>query len=978
MANIGGGGGGGTRMLSPVSNASGTRLSTYFMVIGTILFTVLLLTVSSMQFLETAFGNWGKGPGHNRDQNGASSIRIRNVTHVASKNNDKINSVKNSIDWIDQQQTEIILDQEEIEDTQNEDDEEEEEEEEGDTNEETEEDDENENEIVLDEGSKDEIATDGEWFTNPKKDVDGTTDVIIEVEDDDDDDVVEVVVGEIDVINIGGGFEDDQDDTAVEAETEEEEDEDNEDNENNEDEDDYNNNKLSLLDSVLKARKKMIQKLKKDYGNDYYDKIFHISKSKSISTSEYKKKKNKDTQDPDRPRSTHMMQYNFIRPIVYTDREGHRSDYTNDAMRDKIVAQNNINNFQRKLIIKILRAQKNPSSNKNNNNNNKYVWATGGHSASAGHGNLFEESYTKIFESTASKVFQAAGLILETRNYAMGATSSASEMSMCYNEIYGTDIDIFSWDFGMLEARDYLKGRMLHYIMRGLLSTSSASAPFNFNSKYEQPIVPAFIGLQEINEPRKQIIQQLNDAFMTTTENTKNDVVGNDGNDSHSNNNNGLALFLGDNDLFQDMKDSIPDTFGLSSNEILSLPTHVRNFKCNESIEKGEPYCGSEKYTMDQCPKRMGMASWHPGWKYHAMIGNSIALFMIDQLIESIQIIHDYEIDATSGSTDLLLEKLLEEEEVYRQMLFNGPLPKFAQTVYWYNNTSDRYDDHPSQDDYFIRNNRTIPTEEIKQKFYHPIGKNESNIFFRGPSLCHTARLPSQTRYDGTLINHPIRDSDNFNIPKISEVIWTNVSFYKGIEDIQLDEINSKKLELELEQQETEQETEQESKEVQSRRPLQLSYVMKGEREQFDCPDCTAVTHIDYRDFFYIESESILGKDVWTTFEFPNQAEQQQYNYQQNLEFYNGYLILIFRFCGFDQCEDGFLGQNEYNNGSNSWNMMVNNDIVTRMTKIGHSAIILENSNGLKFKPNKNGVYDIKLKVNDPKGFLKISAFVLY
>jgi hypothetical protein len=935
MAN----GGGGTRMLSPVSNAnvssSGTRLSTYFMVIGTILFTVLLLTVSSMQFLETAFGNWGKGPGHNRDQNGASSIRIRNVTHIASKDNDKINSVKNSIDWTDQQQ----------------------------------------NEIVLDEGSKDVTASDGEWFTNPKKDVDGNT-VTIEDDDDDDDDVVEVVVGEIDVINIGGGSEDDEDDTAVEAEAVAETEE-NEDNEDNEDEDDNDNNRLSLLNSVLKARKKMIKKLKKDYGNDYYEKIFHISKSDDLKK---QKKKNKDTQDPDRPRSTHMMKYNFIRPIVYTDREGHRSDYTKDAIKDNIVATNNINNFQRKLIIKILRAQKNPSSNKNKNNN-KYVWATGGHSASAGHGNLFEESYTKIFESTASDVFQAAGLILETRNYAMGATSSASEMSMCYNEIYGTDIDIFSWDFGMLEARDYLKGRMLHYIMRGLLSTSSASAPFNFNSKYEQPIVPAFIGLQEINEPRKQIIQQLNDAFMTTTENTKNDVDGNDGNDgndSDSNNNNGLALFLGDNDLFQDMKDSIPDTFGLSSNEINSLPTHVRNFKCNESIEKGEPYCGNEKYTMEECPKRMGMASWHPGWKYHAMIGNSIALFMIDQLYESIQIIHDYEIDATSGSTDLLLEKLLEEEEVYRQMLFNGPLPKFAQTVYWYNNTSDRYDDHPSQDDYFIRNNRTIPTEEKKQKFYYPIGKNESNIFFRGPSLCHTARLPSQTRYDGTLINHPIRDSDNFNIPKISEVIWTNVSFYKGIEDIQLDEINSKKLELELEQQETEQETEQESKEVQSRRPLQLSYVMKGEREQYDCPDCTAVTHIDYRDFFYIESESILGKDVWTTFEFPNQAEQQQYNYQQNLEFYNGYLILIFRFCGFDQCEDGFLGQNEYNNGSNSWNMIVNNDIVTRMTKIGHSAIILENSNGLKFKPNKNGVYDIKLKVNDPKGFLKISAFVLY
>ena len=238
------GGGGGTRMLSPVSNASGgnvgsgTRLSTYFMVIGTILFTVLLLTVSSMQFLETAFGNWGKGPGHNRDkQNGASSIRIRNVTHIASKDNDKINNVKNSIDWIDQQQ----------------------------------------NEIVLDEGSKDDTASDGEWFTNPKKDVDGNT---VTIEEEDEVDVVEVVAGEIDVINIGGGdstttttttTEDgtttkededvDEDGTTsveAEAETEEDDNEDDEDgkDEDKKDEDDNNNNQLSLLNSVLKARKK--------------------------------------------------------------------------------------------------------------------------------------------------------------------------------------------------------------------------------------------------------------------------------------------------------------------------------------------------------------------------------------------------------------------------------------------------------------------------------------------------------------------------------------------------------------------------------------------------------------------------------------------------------------------------------------------------------------------------------------------------
>jgi hypothetical protein len=224
-------------------------------------------------------------------------------------------------------------------------------------------------------------------------------------------------------------------------------------------------------------------------------------------------------------------------------------------------------------------------------------------------------------------------------------------------------------------------------------------------------------------------------------------------------------------------------------------------------------------------------------------------------------------------------------------------------------------------------------------------------------------------------MNEPIESKDDSITPTISEVIWPNVTYYIGIEDEQLDIINTKKLEQLGEESQSQSKSKQEKE-----RKLQLSYTMKGEREQYECPDCTAVTHIDYRDFFYIESESIIGKDVWTALEFPNQEEQKEYNYKQNLlnNKYEGILILIFRYCGFDQCEDGFLGYKEYNEGKKYWEMTVNNEIVTKLTKIGHDAIILENENGIKFIPNDQGVYDIKIKVNDPTGFLKISAFVLY
>jgi hypothetical protein len=53
----------------------------------------------------------------------------------------------------------------------------------------------------------------------------------------------------------------------------------------------------------------------------------------------------------------------------------------------------------------------------------RYVWATGGHSASAGHGNLYNESYTAFMERDLKPIFGAIGIEFEGRNYAMGGTT---------------------------------------------------------------------------------------------------------------------------------------------------------------------------------------------------------------------------------------------------------------------------------------------------------------------------------------------------------------------------------------------------------------------------------------------------------------------------------------------------------------------------------------------------------------------------
>jgi hypothetical protein len=52
----------------------------------------------------------------------------------------------------------------------------------------------------------------------------------------------------------------------------------------------------------------------------------------------------------------------------------------------------------------------------------RYVWATGGHSAAAGHGNLYNETYTAFMTRAVTNVFASVGIEFESRNYAMGGT----------------------------------------------------------------------------------------------------------------------------------------------------------------------------------------------------------------------------------------------------------------------------------------------------------------------------------------------------------------------------------------------------------------------------------------------------------------------------------------------------------------------------------------------------------------------------
>jgi hypothetical protein len=310
-------------------------------------------------------------------------------------------------------------------------------------------------------------------------------------------------------------------------------------------------NRQDLKKQIMDAKERLIDTIKVDYG-EYFDQIFT------------KQPNNKEFFVPNVPVGDESMEL-----------------------------------FKRKLMIKILSAQKNLRDEENNiggcncaaadnkrrslqqdnaeGNGSpsdavlieptfaKYIWATGGHSAAAGHGNLFNESYTAFLERDVQDVFQSIGIDFEARNYAMGGTPSGPEIAMCFEEIFGKDLDFFVYDYGMTDAgRDR---RVIYYLYRGSISNGR----------------PAFLAFVNEHIARSQVEPLANI---------------------------GIPAFVADSKLTSEMRSSFPETNGMTQKQIDALPEYARNVMCNGGIEKGEPFCEKEKYTRGVCNERPGQVSW--------------------------------------------------------------------------------------------------------------------------------------------------------------------------------------------------------------------------------------------------------------------------------------------------------------------------------------------------------------------------------
>jgi hypothetical protein len=76
-----------------------------------------------------------------------------------------------------------------------------------------------------------------------------------------------------------------------------------------------------------------------------------------------------------------------------------------------------------------------------------FVFAMGGHSAAAGHGNHFQQSYTLQVQWILEALFARLGVRHQSRNFGLGGLGT-TQSGLAAKSFFGHDVDMLMWDSG--------------------------------------------------------------------------------------------------------------------------------------------------------------------------------------------------------------------------------------------------------------------------------------------------------------------------------------------------------------------------------------------------------------------------------------------------------------------------------------------------------------------------------------------------
>ena len=274
-----------------------------------------------------------------------------------------------------------------------------------------------------------------------------------------------------------------------------------------------------------------------------------------------------------------------------------------------------------------------------------------------------------------------------------------------------------------------------------------------------------------------------------------------------------------------------------------------------------------------------------------ALSGNTIALFMSEMLLDAIEEIGDVSDRIT------LLRHLQTEENIEYQKFSNS--------------------DVPAPEDGFLK--------EVGDEL---LNETDLTPFFRSPSICHTARLPAQSRYLGILT-----ESDQTGVH----------DYFKGIPKEEADKMETAD---------------------DSETPMPLVY------DPRDRQTCEVELNRDYKDYFF--SSDKMG---WTTLTFPNKVELEAYGRTSGE--YKGILVMCLKHCDWGKCPAGDMQLEAIQKGQVK--LEINGLPVANVTKF-NDCTVLRGEHGHYWKANEDGQYTLRAKVlgdGSDFSFLRISSLIL-
>jgi predicted DNA-binding ribbon-helix-helix protein len=293
----------------------------------------------------------------------------------------------------------------------------------------------------------------------------------------------------------------------------------------------------------------------------------------------------------------------------------------------------------------------------------------------------------------------------------------------------------------------------------------------------------------------------------------------------------------------------------------------------------------------------LSSSSWFFNSKSHALDGHLLSLFLMQSFMDALKDLAEHDVK----DPEILLAQLQEEDDRVFHSFASAAVPVIAHGF----NSKKWDDDH---------------TDLI-------------DLFFKGPSICRTARLPAKSRFLGYMTNNG----------KTGDIaVLGNETYDTGIEL-----------------------TEAKETAKESNKEMRLVYEDDPRARNRNC--VTALVKPDYKDFYFTHSS-----DSWMKLAFPNKAEKAAYAYDRSR--FKGLLALHLVVCDWGNCKAEDMREDGLEKGELEIN--VNGQAVKSVDNI-NGLIVLKGKQGMYWEPRPDGDYEIAVRVKVPDSYFRISAIIL-